>query len=120
MKKLLFGFVLVGFLAGCATIVIDAPPGADNTVSLTSQPSGGSSYHFVAKKKVWYILWGLIPITDNHTADLVAASAQGKPVRNLRATTTYTFVDWLLSVVLNIIPTTIQVKSVIVEGDVVK
>ncbi|MEO0211961.1 MAG: hypothetical protein ABIN66_08950 [candidate division WOR-3 bacterium] len=41
-------------------------------------------------------------------------------MRNLRATTTYTFVDWLLSVVLNIIPTTIQVKSVIVEGDVVK
>ncbi|MEO0146872.1 MAG: hypothetical protein ABIM19_08580, partial [candidate division WOR-3 bacterium] len=107
MKKLLFGFVLVGFLAGCATIVIDAPPGYDQPVSLTSHPSGGSSYHFVAKKKVWYMLFGLIPITDNHTADLVAASAQGRPVRNLRATTTYTFGDQLITACLNIIPTTI-------------
>ncbi len=119
MKKLLLGIVLIGFLAGCATVVIDAPP-SDNIISLTSQPSGGSSYHFVAKKKVWYILFGLIPITNNHTSDMVAASAQGKPVRNFKATTTYTFVDYLITVVLNVIPTTIQVKSVIVEGDVVK
>lgn len=119
MKKVVAGLLLVGFLAGCATIVIDAPT-SNNVVSLTSQPSGGSPYHFVAKKKVWYILFGLIPITNNHTSDMVAASAQGKPVRNFKATTTYTFVDLLITAVLNVIPTTIHVKSVIVEGDVVK
>ena len=117
MKKLLLGLVLIGFLAGCATVVIDAPP-SDNVVSLTSQPSGGSTYHFVAKKKVWYVLWGLLPITDNHTSDMVAASAQGKPVRNFKATTTYTFVDWLISALLGFV--TISTHSVIVEGDVVK
>ena len=117
MKKLLLGLVLIGFLAGCATVVIDAPP-SDNVVSLTSQPSGGSTYHFVAKKKVWYVLWGLLPITDNHTSDMVAASAQGKPVRNFKATTTYTFIDWLISALLGF--GTISTQSVIVEGDVVK
>lgn len=118
MKKIVAGLLLLGFLAGCATIVIDAPPGADNTVSLTSQPSAGSTYHFVAKKKVWYVLWGLLPITDNHTSDMVAASAQGRPVRNFKATTTYTFTDLLISALLGFV--TITTHSVIVEGDVVK
>ncbi len=117
MKKLIVSLVLIGFLAGCATVVIDAPP-SDNIVSMTSQPSGGSSYHFVAKKKVWYVLWGLVPITNNHTADLIAVSAQGKPVRNLKATTTFTFIDWLITSCLGF--ATIMTNSVIVEGDVVK
>lgn len=118
MKKIVAGLLLLGFLAGCATIVIDAPPGADNTVSLTSQPSAGSTYHFVAQKKVWYVLWGLVPITDNHTADMVVASTQGKPVRNFKATTSFTFIDYLIGCVLGSF--SIMTATVSIEGDVVK
>ncbi|MGC8894942.1 MAG: hypothetical protein ACP5QG_08880 [candidate division WOR-3 bacterium] len=119
MKKLIAGLLLIGFLTGCATVIVEAPMGAENTVSLTSKPSGGSSQHFTVQKKVWYVLWGLVPITNNSTDDMISQVSQGgKDVRNMKVTVQYTLIDWLIGACLGGI--SIMTNTVTVEGDVVK
>jgi hypothetical protein len=120
MKKLLAGVLLTGFLAGCATVIVEAPMGADNTVSLTSKPSGGTSQHFMVQKKVWYVIWGLVPITNNTTTDMLSQVSQGNrnDVRNMKVTVQYTLIDWLIGACLGTF--TIMTNTVTVEGDVVK
>jgi len=117
MKKILAGIMVLTFVAGCATIIADAPAGASNTVSMTSQPSG-SSVHFVAKKRVLYLLWGLIPITDNHTANEIATATSGKNAKNVTITSQYDIIDFLVSWIGSFV--TLHCRSVKVEGDVVK
>jgi hypothetical protein len=65
-------------------------------------------------KKVWYVLWGLVPITDNSTEDLIAKYN----LQNVKVKTQYDIVDFLISYFLGFL--TIHTKTVIVEGNTAK
>ena len=122
MKKALIGVVMaLSFaLASCASIVVDAPVTASNTVSLTSKASkSGQTVHFTKQKKVFYLLWGLVPITNNHTASDIAEVAGSNDVTNLKVDTHYDVIDFLINAFLGGF-ITLHSKTAVIEGDVVK
>jgi len=110
-------FVLTASV-GCASIVVDAPMTANNTVSLTSQPEAGRTMHFSKQKKVFYLLWGLVPITDNHTAKDIQEVAGDNDVVNLKVDTHFDVIDWLVGAVAGWL--SVVSKTATIEGDVVK
>jgi len=63
------------------------------------------------EKRVWYALWGLIPITDNSTADLI----QKYNLKNVRAESKMTILDFIISAFTSYI--TIVALTVEVEGE---
>ena len=87
MRKLL---VALALLAGCATVKVEAPEPVqlahinEHTVPKTS-------------KKVWYLFWGLVPISDNSTADLVQAATGGDKDVRVKITAQYGVMDCLVS-----------------------
>ncbi len=89
MKKIALALALMG-LVGCATVKVEAP----QPVKLAS-----INEHTVPKasKKVFYLLWGLVPITDNSTSDLVAPYTSGEKEIRVKITAKYDFVDWVIS-----------------------
>jgi hypothetical protein len=67
MKRGIFALLLASLLFGsCATIVYEAP--ANKNLKMATQVEVPP---IKIKKKVWYILWGLVPISSNSTADMV-------------------------------------------------
>jgi hypothetical protein len=67
MKRGIFALLLASIIFGsCATIVYEAP--ADKNLKMATQVDAPP---IKIKKKVWYVLWGLIPISSNSTADMV-------------------------------------------------
>ena len=103
MRKVLFAGLLALLLGGCATVVVDTPSGKE--VKLAEE---GTMLPTVAKKKVWYALWGLIPITNNSTADMVASCNQEVRVKR------YIGVDdaiiGLFTMIVTIRPITVEVQ----------
>ena len=68
---------------------------------------------FKTQYKVWYALWGLVPISDNTTNKILKETK----LKKVRVTTKMSFTDYLISAVLNMfIPTTIATWTVEVEG----
>lgn len=51
----------------CYTVSIVAPIGKKVMLADETEPT-----NFKTTKKVWYLIWGLVPITDNSTEDLIA------------------------------------------------
>ncbi len=109
MKKVLSFLTLVFFLVACATVRIEAPSGSN--IKLAPEVS---TYNYTAKKKVFYVLWGLIPITDNSTASML----QGKNVQEVKAKTYYDVVDYLIALILgnfSIVSTTVEIQAKVSE-----
>jgi len=110
MKKLITLICIISllFLTSCYTIRVLSD--ADRPITLASQTE---SLPFKTRYRVWYVLWGLVPINDN-TINKVLRETK---VNKVRVTTKMTVVDWLISTVLNIfIPTTIATWTVEIEG----
>jgi hypothetical protein len=98
---------MVCFLfTSCATVSVVAPTGKKVMLASETDPTT-----FRTTKKVWYVLWGLVPITDNTTEDLISKYQ----LENVRVETQYSFVDWLIDVVLGW--TSIHTHTVTVEGN---
>lgn len=96
------------FLSGCYTVRILSD--VDRPITLASRTE---SLPYKETYRVWYALWGLVPISDNTTNKILKESK----VKKVRITTKMTIVDWLISAVLNaVIPTTIATWTVEVEG----
>ncbi|MCS7249660.1 MAG: hypothetical protein N2323_00545 [candidate division WOR-3 bacterium] len=113
MKKTLLlsliGLFLITIFSGCATVIVSAPHG--EKISLLSETDLAT---FKTTKKVWYALWGLVPLTNNSTAPVI----QQYNLESVRVKTKYDVVDYLIGVFLNgIIPTTIMTKTVEIEGN---
>lgn len=105
MKKVI-GVVLVGaILLGCATVKINAPAG--ESVTLISETETTT---FKTTKRVWYVLWGLVPITNNSTDEMI----KQYNLKKVRVTTQFDIVDYLIAFFLGGL--TIQTKTVIIEG----
>lgn len=104
MKKVFIALVsllvLVSF-SSCLNVVVKAPAGKKISIS-SQEPSIYSS-----KKMVFYVLWGLVPITDNSTADLMLTVPDGSEVA---VKTEMTLIDFLVSAFLGVV--TIQSHTV--------
>jgi len=107
MKKLitLICIILLLFLTSCYTVRVLSD--ADRPITLASQTE---SLPFKTQYRVWYALWGLVPINDN-TINKVLRETK---VNKVRVTTKMTVVDWLISAVLSYF--TIATWTVEVEG----
>ena len=96
MSVFLFIFI------GCYSVKVKAPSGQE--VQLVSYTENAKE---VKTKKVWYILWGLVPLSDNTTeSELVG-------VKKASVTTSFTFVDILISIftgIITISPRTVEVN----------
>jgi len=91
MKRGIFALLLASLLFGsCATIVYEAP--ADKNLKMATQVDAPP---VKIKKKVWYALWGLIPISSNSTADMVGPCKEIVKVKSY-----YGIDDFLIGCVL--------------------
>ncbi|MDH5186253.1 MAG: hypothetical protein OEW70_04215 [candidate division WOR-3 bacterium] len=90
----------------CATVSVVAPTGQKVMLASETEPTA-----FKTTKRVWYVLWGLVPITDNTTGDLISKYQ----LQNVRVQTQYDIVDWLIDVVLGW--TSLHARTVTVEGN---
>jgi len=91
MKKLI---LITFFLFGCATVVVSGNAELAPSNSVCSK---------IAEKRVFYVLWGLVPITNNNLDDVIPS---GKKVK---VETKYTIVDFLISYFLGFL--TINTKT---------
>ncbi|MCX5803500.1 MAG: hypothetical protein NTU69_08230 [Proteobacteria bacterium] len=76
------GFMITMF-SSCSTINVTG-----NAKLIPSTQEGTK----IAEKRVWYALWGLVPISNNTTDDIVPANT------NVRVETKYTFLDVVISI----------------------
>jgi hypothetical protein len=104
MKRGIFALLLASLLFGsCATIVVEAP--ADKNLKMATQVDAPP---IKIKKKVWYALWGLVPISSNSTADMVGLCKEMVKVQSY-----YGIEDILINVVLgnfSIMTMTVEVQ----------
>ncbi|HDM89883.1 MAG TPA: hypothetical protein ENG67_01580 [candidate division WOR-3 bacterium] len=100
--------IAVFMITACATVRVEAPAGAD--IKLAKE---ASQVNYIAKKRVFYVLWGLVPVTDNSTAKMI----RGKNVKEMRVLTYYDPVDVLVSYFLSWL--TIHSKTVEIQAKTV-
>ena len=98
---------LVMFLfTGCYTIKYIAPAGKD--VSTLSEQKATS---YKKETKIWYALWGLVPITDNTTEALIAQNN----LKEVRVTSKVTALDFVIGIFTGF--ASIVPHTVILEGN---
>lgn len=121
--RLICGIMLLSLLTfNCTQVIIDGA-GADKVASI-SPVAGNNEYnivnHFRTQAKVWYLLWGLVPVSSPNVGEIVAKySAGGDGVINLKIIDEFSLVDCLLeNVLLSVISA--NTRTVIIEGDVIK
>lgn len=106
MRSVIVAMLLFALLCtGCYTVKYVAPPG-----SAVSTLSEQDAVTFKKEKKIWYALWGLVPITDN-TTDVIIAQNN---LKKARAMSRLTFVDWVISLFTgfaSIVPMTMTVEG---------
>ena len=106
MKKMLAMVICFSLLfAGCATVKVEAPRGQKMVLqpSVESQP-------LIMKKKVWYVIWGLVPISPNSTAEMV----KDEKLTEMSCKQYTGFDDFLISYFLGIL--TLSTRSVEIRG----
>ncbi len=98
-KKLVSLILLLALtmsVAGCFTIRI----GGKAELALSTEE--GTK---IAEKRCWYVLWGLVPISDNSTDSLIPGT-----VKKVRVETKYNVSDFLINMFTGIV--TIETFSV--------
>lgn len=107
MKRVVALLVLFAFLlsfVACSKIVVAAPKGK-NIILATSEKH--TTVQPDKQKMVWYVLWGLVPLGDNSTADLLEDVPNNSKVL---VQSELTVVDFLISAFLGFV--TIQTHTV--------
>jgi len=115
MEKLIRIFALVALLgiAGCATLPLDSA--LEKPVSMTDMKGDQVKTFLVQKQAIW-LFWGAIPVSVPKVDEVVgteAASHSG--VQNLKVTTEYTFINFLLGAITQ---GAIYSQTVTIEGQV--
>ncbi len=88
----LVSLLVVVSVMSCTTILIKAPPGKNIQLA-----NATSTADFSKSERVWYVLWGLVPITDNTTDRLLQSVPDNSKVY---VKTELSPVDFLISVLL--------------------
>lgn len=81
---------LIG-LTGCYSVKVLSD--RDTPITLASRTD---TLPYKESYKVWYVLWGLIPISDNTTNKILATTK----LKKVRITTKMDADDWLVSLIL--------------------
>jgi len=105
---------------GCTTVYVNGS-GATKPVALTASAEEpfNTVGHFHCAKRAWYVLWGLLPISQPDVGQVASsASGTGNAVVNLSVMTQYDLLDVLIDVVLGF--ATITTRSVAIEGDIAR
>jgi hypothetical protein len=108
MKRVLPIVVLAAIMLSalnCATVLVTAPPGSNVKLLEEIAPAPSKIMY-----KNWYFLFGLVPISDNSTADVIAKHQ----FKEVRVKTYQGPVDWLISYVTSGI---IWTNTVEIEGN---
>jgi hypothetical protein len=107
MRKIIVMALLASLClsTGCFTMKYAAPHG-----SSVSAISEGESTTFKKSVKVWYALWGLVPITENSSEKIIAEYN----LKSARVKTQIMFVDYLIGIftgIVSIVPATMTVEG---------
>ena len=119
--RTLVAVTVICMLPSCTQVIIDGA-GYDKVASLT--PVAGSRdfsivKHFGSTRKVWYLLWGILPLGGPDVGSVIAREAAGSDgVANVKVTDKYGFVDFLVDVVLGVV--TLNTRTVRIEGDAIR
>jgi hypothetical protein len=109
MKRLVPLAVLVGLsltlLPGCATVYVNAPPGREVRLMSEDEPMQSK-----LQTRAWYVLWGLVPISPNATADKIA----DHDLKGVRVQEYYGVVDILIDIFLGW--TTLHTRTIDIEA----
>lgn len=97
---------LVCLTAGCWTVKVEVPAGSN--IKLTGNFEGAGPT--VEKFRVWYALWGLVPITDNSTVPKL----QGKTLSEVSVQTQADVLDVVISFFLGFV--SINTRTVEIRG----
>ncbi|MDR0306927.1 MAG: hypothetical protein LBI42_08850 [Chitinispirillales bacterium] len=109
MKKFLVAAIIIiccFMITGCYSVKMNANP--NNEVRLISANDNASFKH---TQRQWFALWGLVPLTE----DGVQKSISNNGLTEVRVSTKYTVIDWLISGVLGSI--TVGTRTVVLEGN---
>lgn len=110
MKKLVSTICVLSLLLLTSCYTVRILSDADRPITLASRTE---ALPYKESFRVWYAIWGLVPISDNTTNKLLKDSK----IKRVRITTKMTFVDYLITLALNaLIPTTIATWTVEIEG----
>ncbi len=94
MKKIFLVFlaVLIVFVfMSCSTVKVATP---NNSFAYLMPDQAKWQVKEVRSKMNFYILWGLIPLGDNSSQDLI------RPKEKVRVTTSVTIVNWILNCII--------------------
>ncbi len=88
--------VLVGSLTGCYGIRYNASSLPDDAASMTSVSTGIEGRHFVTKRKVSYLFWGLLPLSSLDLAQVIRQEAGQRRAVNLQIQSAMAPMDGLI------------------------
>jgi hypothetical protein len=104
MKKGIgIGVMIVFLCSGCFTTKVMAPPEKRFSIA------GYQKCEKVSSRKIWYALWGLVPISDETTAKDLLLVPEGSAVK---IEDKFTFTDYLITIFtewVSIVPKTLKV-----------
>ena len=63
-------------------------------------------------KKNWYVLWGAVPVSNNKTDYII----EQEQFTKVRVENLHTFGDYIITGILNFIPTSICINTTVIEG----
>jgi len=106
MRKIVALALIASLYAGCFTMKYVAPVGTEVSTLSELQPAS-----FEKQVKVWYALWGLVPITDNSSDAIISRYK----LKEVRVTTKFTFLDLIIGAFTGV--ATIVPKTMVIEGN---
>lgn len=96
MGKLLVTAAIAATLSGCYGIRYNASSLPDDAVSMTSVSTGVEGRHFVTKRRVTYLLWGMWALSRPELSTVIREEAGERRVVNLQIQSEMTPVDGLI------------------------
>ena len=105
MKITVF-LIICALLCSCGTVKVESPMGSG--FDLSSEASMGDVY---IKKRVFYALWGLVPLNSNTTVTML----EGVEAEQIKVKTYTGFLDFVLSTLTCI--TSVVCKTVEIEAE---
>jgi hypothetical protein len=92
-------------LSGCYSVKMVAPPGKNITLAPETE-----QLPYKTQKRNWYILFGLIPLNDNTTRQVIDQNNLYK----VRVESKHTFLDYVISAFTGFV--TVTTNTTIIEG----
>lgn len=106
MRRFIFVLFVAIIFSGCFSMRLSTPPGQHVQALSDDQPASVRK-----EQKVWYALWGIVPITENSSQEFI----RKHNLKNVRMTTQHTVADVLVSFITGIV--SIVPATIVIEGN---